>query len=260
MALKNIAKIVGEATREANPANQFLSDLQFTITREAEEESAVQSFRPSGIDSCKRNLFFRITGAPRDPGNGREANMIRIAEAGTDAHLRLQNYVMKMQENGIDCEWVDVKKWVKSRKPAGTKILKTKNKMETRCYNEIMNMYFTCDGIIRYKGIYYILEIKTEASFKWNGQTQPHMANMKQAVCYSMGLGIDKIMFLYEERDLCRPKSFVFEITEPMKEEVHAIMAEVNSYAENFGNTGMVPDKELSKCTYCRYKKECVKY
>lgn len=68
-----------------------------------------------------------------------------------------------------------------------------------------------------------------------------------------MGLGIDYVLFLYEDRNFCKKKAYLWKITEEMKERVRAKIRTVNTAVK----TGIPPAKDDSKCTYCKYKNEC---
>ena len=116
-----------------------------------------------------------------------------------------------------------------------------------------------CDGIVKYRGKYYIIEIKTESFYKWQGQVQPFEDHKVQAAAYSTCLNINSIIFLYENRDICDLKVFQFDVTEQMKEDLVVSKIETcNSYV----NGGGIPPKSENKkdCTYCNYKTECGKW
>jgi hypothetical protein len=68
-----------------------------------------------------------------------------------------------------------------------------------------------------------------------------------------MGLGIDYILFFYEDRNFCKKKPYLWKITDEMKQAVLNKIRTVN----NACKTGIPPEKDDSKCTYCRYKNEC---
>ena len=44
----------------------------------------------------------------------------------------------------------------------------------------------------------YIIEIKTETSMKFNKRFEPDPKHLLQAACYSICLGVDEVIFLYE--------------------------------------------------------------
>ena len=114
-------------------------------------------------------------------------------------------------------------------------------------------MRFMCDGLVFYKGEYYIIEIKTESTHKYGSHEEPWPAHKLQAACYSMCIGVPKVIFLYENRDNCDKKGYLFEVPEAMIDKIGNTIA----YVDNCVVKGIVPPKELDKCTYCKYKMEC---
>lgn len=98
-----------------------------------------------------------------------------------------------------------------------------------------------------------ILEVKTESTYQFSNRYEPKEDHKWQATSYGMGLGIDYVLFLYEDRNFCKKKAYLWKITEEMKERVRAKIHTVNTAVK----TGIPPAKDDSKCTYCKYKNEC---
>lgn len=238
-------------------SKMFLDDLIFTIQEDNRSDYVpTKAYKPSGISGCERALYYMMNGVTPD-GAGSDACLCGICESGTARHEDLQNYVMKMKNWGIDCEWVDVAQYLKDMPSKNlsefTDVIKQQGN-ETKCFNSKMNMRFLCDGIIKYKNEYYILEIKTETAMKF-GHTDAHPEHKKQATCYSLALGIDKVIFLYENRDNCTKDAFLVKISDEMKNNVLKIISRVDkAVAEK-----CVPMKtSVSKnCQYCDYRKTC---
>lgn len=238
-------------------SKMFLDDLIFTIQECSRSDfKPTTTYKPSGISGCERAMYYMMNGVQPD-GATQDANLCGICESGTARHEDLQNYVMKMKDWGIECEWVDVKEYLDNNRGANlskyTEVVKQQGN-ETKCFNSEMNMRFLCDGIIKYKGEYYILEIKTETAMKF-GHKDAHPEHKKQATCYSLALGIDKVIFLYENRDNCSKDAFLVNITEAMKENVLKIIARVDKAVAD----KVVPMKTsvAKNCQYCDYRKTC---
>jgi CRISPR/Cas system-associated exonuclease Cas4 (RecB family) len=205
-----------------------------------------------------RMNYFQVVGHKVDKANRTEPNMIGIQESGTDRHERIQKYVTKAKSFGYDMEWIDVEEFLKIRPVKGTRIVERKG-METKLFNEVLELSFMCDGIIKLNGKYYILEIKTETSFKWQGRTQPDPKHVVQATSYSLALGIDFIMFLYENRDNCAKKPFVLVVNDNDRfERVIHYIETCNSYRDRKEVPPMSTNKK--DCTYCKFTEECKKY
>lgn len=257
-SLKRLAKLVKNLTEQKEPHDDFLFMLNDTISRSQERRKPSQTFKPSSLGGCHRRIYFEIIGAPIDEGAPEDASMVGIGESGTARHEALQAYVQKMKDMGHDCEWIDVEEFLQRRPVQGSRVV-SKRGNETKVFNDILNLSFMCDGIIKLRGVYYVLEIKTETSFKYQGRTQPAEKHFYQASCYSVGLGVDRVIFLYENRDVCTKKAFYVEVTDEMKHDkvVHVIET-VNSYKDR----GEVPPMTTvkSECKYCPFQGECKKY
>lgn len=254
-SLRNLAKLINESAKEKSVEEEFLFQLNEAISRldlESDRRPS-QSYKPSSIGGCMRNCYYQVTGAEMDPDRKKEASNVGILQSGTDRHERMQEAISHMKRLGFDFEWIDVEEYLKKWPQPGTEVV-SKQRHETKLKNTILNMSFLCDGIVQYNGKYYILEIKTEVSFKWNGRVDVVELHKSQAASYSTCLGIDGVIFIYENRDFCSKKSFMYEVSDIDKEEkvVHFI-ATCDSYVER----GIVPPCEPAHCKYCNYKGVC---
>lgn len=250
--LSGVAKLI-KASQSASPDVSFLNELIRTIELSDEQRIPSKAYKPSSLGGCMRGMYFQMTETPLD-GTPTEYTLIGICESGTDRHDKIQNYVASMKAHGFDCEWVDVEEYVKGFKPEGTTVI-SKSGMETKCFNEVFNLRFLCDGIIKYKGEYYILEIKTESTYKYNSHDAPYADHKVQATCYSMAFGINKVIFLYENRDNTSKKTYLVEITDEMKQKV----ADKIFTCDEFVKKLQAPPKtdNVKDCQYCNYKKAC---
>lgn len=250
--LGSLAKMIKQA-QENKVAEQFIEDLTYTIEEEdrGSVRTPTQSFKPSGISGCTRSLYYQLTGvAPDDTDAG--VNLVGICESGTDRHERIQNYIAKMSKHDINCEWLDVGEYLKENKVTDPQVI-SKIGNETKLYSKKYNMRFMCDGLIKYNGEYYIVEIKTESTHKFNRHTDAWADHKLQATCYSMTIGVPKVIFIYEDRDNCTKKGYLVEITELMKNRIESII----DYVNNFVLNKEVPPRELDKCKYCDYQNQC---
>lgn len=255
-ALKNIHNLIKAASEQIPAHEAFLNDLVATICKTQEIRPPSQTYKPSSL-MCVRNMYYQIMGAEPNKEVVDEC-LIGMADTGTHRHEFLQRHVTKMADIGIDCEWVDIEDYVEKHcKDLGTKVIK-KSGFEYKCFNEKYNMSFLCDGIIKYKGVYYILEIKTESSFKWSKRVGVDEKHKPQACCYSLCFGIDKVLFIYENRDTCSKKSYLYKPTQHEKEcEVLDKLAKCESYVKDC----IAPPKTENKrdCAYCKYSEICKK-
>lgn len=254
-SLKNVIRLIDEV-QEALPIEQsFLNDLKRSIEMTDVKNHRVpsQMYKPSSME-CIRNMYYQRTGATEDPQSP-SFNLIGICNSGSDTHIRIQQAVCDMIENGMDCEYVDVEQFVKQRELNDLTIV-SKNGMETKLRHDKYHLSFMCDGIIRYKGHYYILELKTEGSNKWFNRKGVDPTHYDQGTAYATVFGLDEVIFVYIDRDMLNMKSFMFEVTGDMKQTLIGKITDCDGYVEKMITP---PKPEVSKkaCEYCHYKSRC---
>lgn len=255
--LKNLHQLIKTATikENQNVGLKFLNDLAFTIVEEEKENKHTpsQTFKPSSM-KCTRNMYYQVTGAELDKKDEINYNLIGIVQSGTDRHIRLQTAVESMKKHGIPCEYIDVAEFVKQRNLTDLEIV-DKHGMETKLYNKKYNISFMCDGIVKYHGVYYILEIKTEVESKFRNRMAYDEAHTEQICAYKLNFGIDKVIMLYENRNVCELKCYDINVSdELMREKVVKKIEYVNNCIAN----NLIPKKHTSKgCQYCPYYKRC---
>lgn len=255
-SLKNVMKLIDSAKQELPVEQSFLNDLKRSIEFDSAKTSHIPSktYKPSSMN-CIRSMYYQITGA--EPDESRPSyNFVNICNSGTDTHERIQKYVANMINNNIDCVYVDVAQFVKDRGLDYLDVV-SKNGMETKLYHKTLNMSFLCDGIIKYKNHYYILEIKTETINKWYMREYVDNSHYNQGIAYSIAFGIPDVIFVYINRDMLDMKAYMFTPTDEMKEEWLSRISECDNYV----NSLKVPDKPdniLKKtCNYCIYASRC---
>ena len=260
-SLKNVCKLLQQATETVPAETSFLSDLKRSIELSDKKNSRPpsQTYKPSSM-KCIRNMYYQVTGAQRDDGDT-PYTLVGICNSGSDIHQRIQQAVLDMKENGIDCEYVNVADYVRSRGLEYLEIVEgpdfANGKYETKLYHKTLNMSFLCDGIIRYRGRYYILELKTEASFKFLERSGVDKSHYAQGTAYSIAFGISDVIFVYISRDMLDMKSYMFTPTDDMKQDLLGKIANCDDYVKQ----GVVPPKPTDLpqkvCTYCDYRDLC---
>ena len=256
MGLKSLIAVAqGKNANSVSFEDKFLKEYQEAVKRQEERERQpvpTDYFRPSSMYGCDRMLFFMRVHGGGTGESDKDTNLIEICNSGTDRHLRIQKLVEDME--GV--EILDLEELVRE---ANLKGIKTEflgwneDHTEARCRNEEMSIYFQPDGALRFMGKEVILEIKTESTYQHGNRYEPKEDHKYQATCYGMGLGIDYVLFFYEDRNFCRKKAYLWKISDEMKEAVLSKIARVNK-AIKVGNP---PAKNEDKCTYCQYKNEC---
>lgn len=263
-SLKSIFNLLDAEKADLSVEQAFLNDLNRSIELTADKNvrAGSKTYKPSGMN-CIRQSYYVITGAEADE-NSSNSTVVGICESGSDRHERIQQAVLDMWHNDMDCEYINVADFVRQRGlDEYLDIVKepdfSKKEYETKLYHKTLNMSFLCDGIIKYKSHYYILEIKTEASFKFNDRKGVDPSHYHQATAYSIAFGIDDVIFLYECRDNCTKKAFMFHVTDDMKQELLGYIEECDSYIKQL-KVPAIPENVAKKtCSYCQFKGRCNK-
>ena len=253
-ALLNILNMVD--AEELPVERQFLNDLQASIelTEEQNKRKPSQSYKPSSLH-CIRNMYYQIIGV-EEKHDRTSSELIGICESGTDRHDRIQKSIMHMKDNGMDCEYIDVGTFVSARELTDIKVVE-KSGNETKLFNTRLNISFLCDGIIRYKNKYYILEIKTETNNKFWNRQGVNPDHILQGTAYSLNLGLEDVIFLYECRDNCSKKTFMLHVTEEMRKNLEAKIKDCDVYVANKRVPPIPEDVSKLYCSYCNYALRC---
>ena len=256
MGLKSLIAVAqGKNAESVSFEDKFLKNYEEAVkAKELEERQIAPSeyIRPSSMYGCERMLFFQRVHGGSQNGEQSEVNLIEICQSGTDRHLDIQHIVERME--GVEC--LDLEEVVKEANQKGIKtefLGWNEDHTEARCKNDELSIFFQPDGVIRFMGKEVILEVKTESTYQFSNRYEPKEDHKWQATSYGMGLGIDYVLFLYEDRNFCKKKLYLWKITDEMKERVKAKIRTVNTACK----TGIPPEKNEDKCTYCKYKNEC---
>lgn len=254
--IKNLARLLDSVNEKLSPEQDFIGDLKRSIelTEKKNTHKPSLTYKPSSM-KCIRSMYYQVTGAEIDESDA-SYSLIGILNSGTDIHVRIQQAVEQMKDNGIDCEYVDVAKYVTERGLTDAIEIREKSGMETKLYHKNLNVSFMCDGIIRYKGHYYILELKTENSYKFGMRRDVDESHYAQGTAYSVILKLPEVIFVYISRDNLDMKAYMFKPTDEMKQDFINKIIDCDGYKER---EEVPPKPELTKglCTYCGYRKLC---
>ena len=253
----SLAKMINAATKTKTEPDDFLSMYSEAKRRLAVPRKPSPCYHPSSMGGCSRNLYFQLTRTELDDDLYADSQLMEIGDSGTDRHLRIQTTISQMAELGYPVEWVDISDYLSTHPHLGTEVKKIDG-LETLLYNSIFNLSFKCDGIIKYKGLLRILEIKTEVEMKWIARNSPVPEHVDQAIAYSLGLGIEDVLFVYENRNVCSKKAYLCTINKIEKDRMIEKIARIDGFLAD----EKIPPKEesVSNCKYCHYKTECVKW
>lgn len=255
----NLTKLVKSSDEGGVVDSQrFLTELQNSIEKTDQQRGkkpTTIAYKPSSMN-CVRMMYYYMTGAPKDEQTA-DCGLIGICESGTDRHERIQQAVCDMKANGFDCDYINVADYIKENNVPNLEVIEQSG-YETKLRHTELNLRFMCDGIIKYRGKYYILEIKTESSFKWQPRTDVDPSHHTQACTYSYTIGISDVLFLYENRDTCGKKCFIYT---PTQEEIQTLVIskikDCDTHIEE-NRVPAIPSTITTKtCRYCEYKTIC---
>lgn len=257
-SLKNVCKLIDAANDELPVEQSFLADLKRSIELYdmSNARKPSQFYKPSSM-KCIRNMYYQRIGADTDESPSSYCS-VGIVNSGSDIHVRTQTAVEYMKECGMDCVYIDVADYVHNRNLDYLDVV-SKSGMETKLFHKDLNMSFLCDGIILYKGHYYILEIKTETSFKWNNRTSVDPSHYAQGTAYSIAFDLPEVLFVYINRDILDMKAYMFVPTDEQKEDLVGKITECDGYVNRLICPPKPEDVDRKTCEYCSYKTQCKK-
>lgn len=255
-SVKNVGRLIDSIKQSAPVEQMFLADLCRSIEIDADKEQGQPSkyYHPSSMN-CIRNMYYARVGCEVELG-GASYSGVGIVNSGSDIHVRLQQAIEGMKENGIDCTYMDVETFIKKRKLKGLKVI-AKQGMETKLFHKSLAMRFLTDGIIKYNGKYYILEIKTETASKFWHREDVDKYHYNQATAYSIAFGLDDVIFVYVSRDTLQMKSFMLNVTDEMREDLIGKIEECEYYVKKFKTPPKPEDVAKRSCGYCSYFNIC---
>lgn len=241
-------------------ADEFLKKLVDSIVLKANEDAVAykpsRTYKPSSMN-CSRALYYIRTGAERDEPTS-EHGMVDIANSGTDYHNRIQEHVINMQKYYPELVWCDVEQYIKDNNLDHVEVKRKNGKFETLLYNKDLNLSLSLDGLIKYNGVYYIIEFKTTSNYSFTAQEFVEEKHFAQACCYSLTMNIPTIMFVYVNRNTFQKKVYLYTPTIEDKEKYALSLIRESDEHVKLGYAPRIRDGFNQKnCTYCKYKTIC---
>lgn len=210
---------------------------------------AASSFR------CDRLSWFRLRGVEPDVPDHPDSTLDFIAGVGTACHRMLQTNMKAW----LGADWIDVSDHLKDVGVNYKYTLTQDNSgLEYLVEVDYPPIRFACDGIIRWKGHKYLLEIKTSEFDSWDKLVEPKQEHVDQAKLYSSLLKLDGILFIYQDRLYGGIKCFEVIVTEADYKFVNSKIEKVLQCVEyNIAPDPLPRGDKWCSPSYCSYYKRC---
>jgi len=214
-----------------------------------------KTFAPSSF-RCDRLSFFRLRGIQPDANPSIDFSLEFSAMLGTACHQEIQRNL----KEAIGDQWVDVATFltVVHKPPVEPYDYTIRNSGELETQIEFFNppVKFSCDGILKIAGEFYLLEIKTSEYQSFKVLKEPKPQHIDQIKCYCSLLNLHKALVLYQDRLYGDLKCYEITVTDYEMNEIFQRMYYVMDCVKN-----NIAPKRLDKgdywCKYCNYKSTC---
>jgi CRISPR/Cas system-associated exonuclease Cas4 (RecB family) len=233
----------------------FLEDYNEFVSQQILNEELRQpsmTFAPSAV-RCKRISWFRLRGVAPEQEVNVDKTLNHIAQVGTACHRIIQQNLMAL----LGDDWLDVETYLNSQH-LPYEYTCTKNETETLVVIQDPPIKFAPDGIIRYQGKTYLLEIKTSefSSFEKLDAPKPH--HIDQIKCYGTILNLHDAIVIYQDRQYGAVKCYEFHITDADMKSTWNMFKEVQECVR----TNIAPPKlpkgdKWCNRAHCRYYNKC---
>ena len=218
----------------------------FREFKEVPQGEVSRAISPSGLN-CQVACAWKLQGRPVPPE--KESFQSRgFADNGEDRHKRIQEFLSQTEY------WVDIEAYIAENK-LPLQVVRHDG-FEVLLWSEEYQCRFKCDGMLKIEGQYYILEIKTERQQANTYRTGPDEKHQKQGKTYTLLLGTDKILWVYEGRDFLEQKPFVQVVSKAEKKEMADYLKKIIANRDTPENL----ERNLKACGYCQYKAYCKMY
>ena len=216
-----------------------------------------KTFAPSSF-RCPRVSWFRLRGVQPDVAPNPDRVMEFAAQIGTACHEVIQENL----KEALGSDWIEVEDYLRDNPDIGQKYdwQLEKERLETKITISNPPVRFACDGIIRWKGKIYLLEIKTSEFASFDELTDPKSQHVDQIKCYATLLGIRDVLVLYQDRQYGGLKCYEMTISSEDNKKV----LDRFQYVMDMVECNLAPDRlpkddpwcSSSRCPYYRKCKE----
>jgi len=259
MAFKKLSTISTTSFNSAASCDFLFDYEQFVSDKLKETKSVVRgkTFAPSSL-RCDRLQWFKLRGTEPDSITTPDMSLSFIAELGTACHRNLQSNLIEF----LGDNWLEVDDYLKTI-DLGREYSLTK---ESDSPETLVTFYdppirFACDGIVIYKGITYLLEIKTSELSSWQTLTTVKPEHADQIKTYSALLKLPNVLVIYQERQYGELKCFELKVPQSSWDETFKRFSMVmNCVKTNIAPEGLPIGDKWCTPSYCPYYKKCQEY
>lgn len=238
----------------SSTSSEFLDYYENAVDnfiRAKESEKPSQTFAPSSI-RCKRVSWFRLRGVETEAETRVDRGLQFTADIGTACHHIIQSTLI----NSLKDDWLNVKDYLATLNPP-YKYACEQLGFETRIEISDPPIQFASDGIIRFKGELFLLEIKScdHASFEKISDVKPN--HLDQVKCYCTLLHLHRALVMYIDRQYGDIKCYEVVVTDSDMQDIWKMFKDVQECVKM--NIAPPKPKDTRYCTpsYCRYYERC---
>lgn len=222
---------------------------------EDEKRPSHKTFAPSSF-RCDRISWFRLKGVEPDKNPIADTGLDFTAKIGTACHINIQKNLIKWMKD----DWISVSEYLKEKNPPFNYNVDSDG-IETQITIEKPPVRFACDGLLRWKNKYYLLEIKTSEYSSFQGLSAPKPQHIDQIKFYCTLLDLDNVLFLYQDRMYGDVKVFEQHVTELDKQNVKDKIENVMKYVDyNLCPPKLPEGDKWCTSSMCKYYNKCKQY
>lgn len=215
-------------------------------------EPKKQTIAPSAAYCMKQN-WFRLRGVQPDKVNKTDRGLDFTAQLGTACHENIQLLLSEV----LGEDWLDVGQYLESISPSFSYTVE-KFGFESRIAITNPPIRFACDGIIRWRGKIYLLEIKTAEFSSWDSLTGPKDIHIDQVKSYASLFGIHDVLMIYQDRQYGGLKCFEIHISDlDMQATWDTFYYIVDMADKNLPPAGLPSGDSRCSSSMCPYYKKC---
>lgn len=218
-------------------------------------EPASKTFAPSSF-RCMRRSWFRLRGVQPDVPNSADRKLDFSASIGTACHRIIQANLKEALKN----DWVSVSDYLRDN-PIGYACSLEEDGLETKVSIPDIPIRFACDGIIRWKGKLYLLEIKTSEFGSFQELTDTKPQHVDQIKVYASLLKLKNILVVYQDRMYGEFKVYEMTVSDSDIDSVFSTIEYVKQCVEfEIAPDGLPLNDPWCTPNMCDYYQKCKEY